>query len=146
MFGNFRDSSYLCDDITKISFLTSLAFLRHRKFSFKVTRQEIRLNGLLSRRIVLLGAPIALQDALINISFLLITVIVNQMGVIASAALGVVEKIITFAMLPPVAISSAVAAMTAQDFGAGLTDQNLTDIAERFSLFYLTYDSEEQKG
>lgn len=63
---------------------------------------------------------IALQDALVNVSFLLITVIVNQMGVIASAALGVVEKIITFAMLPPMAISSAVAAMTAQNYGAGL--------------------------
>lgn len=49
----------------------------------------------------MLGAPIALQDALVNVSFLLITVIVNQMGVIASAALGVVEKIIVFAMLPP---------------------------------------------
>ena len=45
----------------------------------------------------MLGAPIALQDALVNVSFLLITVIVNQMGVIASAALGVVEKIIVFA-------------------------------------------------
>ena len=67
-----------------------------------------------------LGAPIALQDALINISFLIITVIVNQMGVIASASLGVVEKIIVFAMLPPMAISSAVATMTAQNYGAGL--------------------------
>ena len=68
----------------------------------------------------MLGAPIALQDALVNVSFLLITVIVNQMGVIASAALGVVEKIIVFAMLPPMAISSAVATMTAQNYGAGL--------------------------
>ena len=42
------------------------------------------------------------------------------MGVIASAALGVVEKIIVFAMLPPMAISSAVATMTAQNYGAGL--------------------------
>lgn len=67
-----------------------------------------------------LGAPIALQDALINVSFLLITVIVNQMGVIASASLGVVEKIIVFAMLPPMAISSAVATMTAQNYGAKL--------------------------
>jgi Na+-driven multidrug efflux pump len=61
-----------------------------------------------------------LQDALINVSFLIITVIVNQMGVIASASLGVVEKIIVFAMLPPMAISSAVATMTAQNYGAGL--------------------------
>lgn len=69
---------------------------------------------------MVLGAPIALQDALINVSFLIITVIVNQMGVIASASLGVVEKIIVFAMLPPMAISSAVATMTAQNYGAGL--------------------------
>lgn len=67
----------------------------------------------------MLGAPIALQDALINVSFLLITVIVNQMGVVASASLGVVEKLIVFAMLPPAAMSSAVATMTAQNYGAG---------------------------
>ena len=78
------------------------------------------LDKLLSKRIVTLGAPIALQDALINISFLLITVIVNQMGVIASASLGVVEKLIVFAMLPPTAIAAAVATMTAQNYGAGL--------------------------
>ena len=45
------------------------------------------------------------------------------MGVIASASVGVVEKIIVFAMLPPAAISSAVAAMTAQNYGAGLQDR-----------------------
>ena len=33
---------------------------------------------------------------------------------------GNVEKLIVFAMLPPMAISSAVAAMTAQNYGAGL--------------------------
>ena len=104
-----------------ISFFTALVFLRKRGFQFEFTRRNIRLNGYLSRRIMTLGAPIALQDALINVSFLIITVIVNQMGVVASAALGVVEKITVFAMLPPMAISSAVAAMTAQNYGAGLT-------------------------
>ena len=69
-----------------ISFLTALWFLHRRGFSFPFTRHDIRLNGNLSRRVVFLGAPIALQDALINISFLIITIIVNQMGVIASAA------------------------------------------------------------
>ena len=42
------------------------------------------------------------------------------MGVIASASLGVVEKIIIFAMLPPTAMAAAVATMTAQNYGAGL--------------------------
>lgn len=106
-----------------ISFAAALCYLHRKGFRFPFTRRDIRLNGILSKRIIKLGTPIALQDALINISFLIITVIVNRMGVTASAALGVVEKLIVFAMLPPVAISSAVAAMTAQNYGAGLTDR-----------------------
>lgn len=103
-----------------ISFLTALWFLHRRGFHFEFTRRDIRFHKDLSRRIVTLGAPIALQDTLINVSFLIITVIVNQMGVIASASLGVVEKIIIFAMLPPTAMAAAVATMTAQNYGAGL--------------------------
>lgn len=106
-----------------ISFATALCFLYRRSFHFEFTRHDIRLSRVLSRKVLVLGAPIALQDALVNVSFLIITVIVNQMGVIASASLGVVEKIIVFAMLPPMAVSSAVATMTAQNYGAGLVDR-----------------------
>lgn len=102
------------------SFATALGFLYRKGFHFEFTRRDIRPVRALCRRMVLLGAPIALQDLLVNLSFLLITVIVNGMGVVASAALGVVEKLIVFAMLPPMAIASAVAAMTAQNYGAGL--------------------------
>lgn len=103
-----------------VSFVTALWFLYRKGFHFEFSRRDVRLNRVISRRVLVLGAPIALQDALVNVSFLIITVIVNQMGVIASASLGVVEKIIVFAMLPPMAISSAVATMTAQNYGAGL--------------------------
>lgn len=103
-----------------ISFVASLWLLYRKGFHFEFARHDIRLDRHLSGRILALGAPIALQDALVNVSFLIITVIVNQMGVIASASLGVVEKIIVFAMLPPMAISAAVATMTAQNYGAGL--------------------------
>ena len=103
-----------------ISFLAALWFLHRRGFHFEFGRKDIRPDRLLTKQIVKLGAPIALQDALINVSFLIITVIVNQMGVIASASLGVVEKIIVFAMLPPTAIAAAVSTMTAQNYGAGL--------------------------
>lgn len=103
-----------------VSFLTALWWLHRTGFSFEFRRSDIKINGQLNFQIVKLGGPLALQDALINVSFLLITVIVNGMGVVASAALGVVEKIIIFAMLPPFAISSAVATMTAQNYGAGI--------------------------
>ena len=64
----------------------SLWFLYRHGFHFEFTRKDIRLNRNLAKKVMTLGAPIALQDALINISFLIITVIVNQMGVIASAS------------------------------------------------------------
>ena len=69
------------------------------------------------------GIPIALQEGLVNVSFLIITSIINGMGLIASASVGVVEKLIVFSMLPTTAFSSALAAMTAQHHGAGLMDR-----------------------
>ena len=92
-----------------VSFGIALWFLYRHGFHFDFSRKDIRLNRNLSKKILVLGAPIALQDALINVSFLIITVIVNQMGVIASASLGVVEKIIVFAMLPPMASGIGIA-------------------------------------
>jgi Na+-driven multidrug efflux pump len=45
------------------------------------------------------------------------------MGLIASAAVGVVDKVITFAMLPPMSFMSTIAAFTAQNMGAGQPDR-----------------------
>ena len=85
-----------------ISFATALWFLYQKGFRFEFSRHDIRFGSYsFEKDRDLGGSHLLLQDALINVSFLLITVIVNQMGVIASASLGVVEKIIVFAMLPP---------------------------------------------
>lgn len=101
-----------------ISLIISLIFIRKRGFSFKFNKSYVRIDKYSVGRILKVGSPLALQDALVNISFLLITVIVNGMGLVASASVGVVEKIIIFAMLPPTAFASAVATMTAQNMGA----------------------------
>ena len=84
-----------------VSFATALCFLHRKGFHFEFTRRDIRLNGVLSKRILALGAPIALQDALINVSFLIITVIVNQMGVIASASFGCCRENYCFCHVAP---------------------------------------------
>lgn len=106
-----------------LSFGVALRFIYKRGFAFEFNRSDIRLHGDKCRKILMLGSPIAMQDALVNVSFLIITVIVNRMGVVASASLGVVEKLIVFTMLPTVAMASAVAAMTAQNYGAGRLDR-----------------------
>lgn len=101
------------------SLVISLLYMYKKGFPFPFHRRHIRLDKKAALSILKVGFPLALQDALVNLSFLIITTIINTMGLTASAAVGVVEKIISFAMLPPSAIASAVATMTAQNIGAG---------------------------
>ncbi|WP_321993537.1 MATE family efflux transporter [Clostridium butyricum] len=102
-----------------ISFIFALVYMARKKFEFKINMSDFKLDKESIKQILIVGSPLALQDALVNISFLIITTIINTMGLIPSAAVGVVEKIIIFAMLPPTAFGSAVSVMTAQNVGAG---------------------------
>lgn len=52
------------------------------------------------------------------ISFLIITIIVNQRGLNDAAAVGIVEKIISFLFLVPSSMLSTVSALGAQNIGA----------------------------
>ncbi len=56
-----------------------------------------------------------LTDGLIQISFLLITVIANRRGLTDAAAVGIVEKIISFIFLVPSSMLSTVSALGAQN-------------------------------
>ena len=60
-----------------------------------------------------------MQDGLIQVAFLLITVIANTRGVTIAAGVGIVEKIISFLFLVPSSMLSSISAMTAQNIGAG---------------------------
>lgn len=111
-----------------ISFFVSLGYMMKKGLVFPVTKKDFRFNGASAAGILKVGFPLALQDALVNVSFLVITAIINQMGLIASAAVGVVERIIGFAMLPPSAFASAVATMTAQNIGAGKPERALKSL------------------
>lgn len=102
-----------------ISLIIACIYLRKSSYSSRFKRKYIKFNKEFISNIFKLGLPIAMQDALINISFLLITAIINGLGVVASASVGIVEKIIIFAMLVPTSFASAIAVMTAQNMGAG---------------------------
>lgn len=99
-----------------ISFIISLIYMIKKGFSFEINKKHFKLDKESVKYILIVGFPLALQDALVNISFLIITAVINTMGLVASAAVGVVEKIIIFAMLPPTAFGSTVSAMTAQKY------------------------------
>jgi len=101
-----------------LSFGYALVHMRRRRFSFEYHRTNFILRRKAVYSIVKVGAPLALQDALTGFSFLVILAIVNSMGVMPSAGLGVAERVIGFILLPPVAFSMAVATSTAQNNGA----------------------------
>ena len=64
-----------------------------------------------------IGIPICIQDGLIQVSFIIITMIANSRGIYISSAVGVVEKIITFFFLVPSSMLSAISAMASQCLG-----------------------------
>jgi len=84
------------------------------------------------RSLAAIGLPIAMQDTLINVSFMVLTVIANQRGLIASSAVGITEKIIGFMFLVPSAMLSAITAVTSQNIGAGKKERALRSL--RFGI------------
>ena len=102
-----------------VSVALSLLLIRRRKMPFSIKAKSIQPRGKLIWQILILGIPIALQDLLVSISFLAITAIVNSLGLIASAGVGVAEKLCGFVMLVPSAYMQAMSAFVAQNMGAG---------------------------
>lgn len=103
-----------------------------------VRASDFRIDGNTIRAIVSTGLPICLQDAFVQVSFLLITVIVNHRGVVDAAAVGIVEKLISFLFLVPSAMLSSVSAIASQNAGAGHTDRSLQTLwsAMTFSALF----------
>jgi len=101
-----------------VSVLLSLLLIKRQKLPFTMTKKDICWNTFYIKRILQLGTPIALQDLLVSISFLVILAIVNSLGLVASAGVGVAEKLCAFIMLVPSAYMQAMSAFTAQNIGA----------------------------
>lgn len=101
-----------------VSVVFAFLMMRKRDFGFRVTKQDIRVDKEVISQILKVGTPIACQDGLIQVAFIVITVIANSRGLIASAAVGIVEKLIGFMFLMPSAFLSAISTITAQNMGA----------------------------
>lgn len=102
-----------------ISVIVSFFLISKKELPFTVKRKNIRIHRKYLSKMVSFGAPIALQDLLVSISFLIILAIVNSMGVIASAGVGVAEKVCAFIMLISSAFMQSMSAFVAQNYGAG---------------------------
>ena len=101
------------------SVILSLLIVCKRGLPFRFSKAHLRPDRKMISRILSLGVPIALQEFLVSISFLVILSIVNSLGLIVSAGVGVAERLCGFIMLVPSSFMQCMSAFVAQNIGAG---------------------------
>ena len=101
-----------------ISVIVSLVVILRRK-NIVLEKADFKPRRTVMGKILKIGVPIALQDGLIQIAFIVITIIANQRGLNDAAAVGIVEKVMSFLFLIPSSMLSTVSALGAQNIGAG---------------------------
>ena len=107
-----------------VSVAISLVIIRKRGIPFSFGKKNLHLNPKICGRIFKLGLPLAAQDLIVMMSFMLLSAVANTLGateaeqVISSAAVGIGGKLIMFVMLVPSAFLQALSAIVAQNVGA----------------------------
>ena len=109
--------------------IISLVKKQKTAFQLQLSRRDIRPDRWAMGQLLGIGVPVAFQEGLIQVSFLVITTIANSRGVDVAAAVGIVEKIISFLFLVPSAMLSTVSAVAAQNAGAGRHDRGRKALA-----------------
>lgn len=115
------------------SVAVSLAVILKRKTGIPLSKADFRPSRPVMGKILQIGVPVALQDGLIQVAFIVITVIANHRGLNDSAAVGIVEKIISFLFLVPSSMLSTVSALGAQNIGAGKPGRAIDTL--RYAIF-----------
>lgn len=100
-----------------VSVILSLFIIRNKELPFTFTLKDISLNSEVAK-FIQLGAPIALQEALTNLSFLALCAFVNSLGLDASSGYGVAQKITSFVLLVPSSLMQSMSSFVAQNVGA----------------------------
>lgn len=101
-----------------LSVLLSLVIIRKKKLPFVMTRKDLRFTGEI-KKFFSIGAPLALQEILTNVSFLALCAFINRLGLEASSGYGVAQRIQSFVLLIPSSIMQSMASFVAQNVGAG---------------------------
>lgn len=113
-----------------ISMFIAIAYLKRKNFIFDFALPSFRPEGTIVRDLGRVGIPISFQELMVRISFLYLTAVMNSCGVYAASVVGIGSKFDVFAMLSATSMANALAAITAQNMGAGKPER------ARKSLWY----------
>ncbi len=108
-----------------LSVILSLIYLFKNKFFKEYRISDFRIDKEKAKMLLKIGLPSSVQQVVVSFSFLTLTALVNSLpnADIASACQGIGGKVNSFAILPALAMSSAVSSMAGQNIGAGETER-----------------------
>ncbi len=101
-----------------VSMIVAVVYLKKKDFIFDFKLASFRPYSRYVKEIATVGIPISFQELMVRISFLYLMTVMNRCGVYAAAVYGVGSKYDVFAMLTATSMANALAAITAQNYGA----------------------------
>lgn len=113
-----------------MSMLIAIGYLKKHDFLFDFKPASFRPVWGIVKKLAYVGIPISFQEMMVRISFLYLMAMMNTCGVYAASVVGIGSKYDVFAMLTSTSMASALAALTAQNMGAGRPER------ARRSLWY----------
>lgn len=106
-----------------VSLALCIVYLKKQKFLFDFKLSSFRIVPKKAVKIIQLGLPGAIQNAIVSGGFLLVSSITNSLGVNAASGVSVAAKINGFAQMPASAIGMASSSMIGQNVGASMFDR-----------------------
>lgn len=105
-----------------VSVVLSLVIIRRQKLPFTLTKADIGFSEEVKKFLVI-GAPMAFQELLTNLTFLALCAFINRLGLEASSGYGVAQRLQSFVMLIPSSIMQSMSSFVAQNVGACKEDR-----------------------
>ncbi len=106
-----------------LSVVLCVIYLKRADFVFDFKPSSFRIHGETLKTLLTISIPTTVQNVITSLSFTVILIVANQLGVMGSAASAIGGRITSFAILPVISLGNAITAMCAQNFGAGKPDR-----------------------
>ncbi|MBR5473841.1 MAG: MATE family efflux transporter [Lachnospiraceae bacterium] len=106
-----------------VSAILTMRALIQEKVLYRFRWRKVRFHGALLQRIVEIGLPGALQNAVVSLSNVVVQSNINSFGDLAMAGCGAYMKVDGFAVLPVMSFSMAMTTFVGQNMGAKQYDR-----------------------
>ena len=99
-----------------------IKLMRMKEF-FDMNRSTVRLDKAMAKRIIGIGIPSGITQAIMSMSMMVVQSLTNSMGEMVIAANVIIMRVDGFAMMPNFSFGQAMSVYTGQNVGAGKWDR-----------------------